>query len=201
MHQPRRRGRPKGSGTEQRSHLLEAARELIGRGPGGDPSLAQVARYAGVTPALAHYYFGDRDGLVGALFAEVLGPMVEEVLQGARARAQQPQQAITALLQRLCTLQASEPLFRRCMWTSLPAARELRARLRAGLRHLILHAQDMRALRGDLPADYLAETLLGLALFHFLDDLPASAEGNDAIAALMLQHIALLRDGIVRPAG
>lgn len=178
-----------------------SARELIGRAAVREPTLAQVARHAGVTPALAHYYFGDRDGMVGALFAELVGPVVEEVLQGARARAGQPQQAITALLQRLCTLMASDPLFRRCMWTQLPAAQEMRARLRAGLRHLILHAQEKRAIRGDLPGDYLAETLLALALFHFLDGDDAATTSTDAIAVLMLQHIALLRDGIVRPAG
>jgi len=41
--------------------------------------LRTVARTAGVTPALLHYYFGDKDKLVEAIIAERLMPVVAEM--------------------------------------------------------------------------------------------------------------------------
>lgn len=162
-----------------------------------DLSLRQLAQNAGVSPALAHYYFGNRDGLIEALLTEQLAAGLNELLAAARARSHQPQQAITALLQRTCALLASDELLRRCLWLPLPAAAQLRSQLRACLRELLVRAQNTGALREDLPVDYLADSLLGLVLFHFLEERPAGA-GPEDIAELMLQHIALLRDGILR---
>jgi len=192
----RRRGRPKGTRNLQRGRLLAAARDFLTRASPQDLNLRQLADKAGVTPALAHYYFGNRDGLIKALFAEQLVTSVEDLLAAARARAHQPLQAITTLLQRTGVLLTSDALLRRCLWLPLPAAAMLRGQLRSGLRELLVRAQNAGALRGDLTADYLADTLLGLTLFHFLDERPHAAGAED-VAELMLQHVALLRDGIL----
>ena len=91
---PRPRGRPKGKRSTQRSRMLSAARDLlVGEAP-QELSLGQVARAAGVTPALANYYFGSRDGLIQALFKEQLSAGVNELLVAARARAHQPQRLV-----------------------------------------------------------------------------------------------------------
>ncbi len=194
---PRPRGRPKGKRSAQRSRLLSAARDLlVGEAP-QELSLGQVARAAGVTPALANYYFGSRDGLIQALFKEQLSARVNELLVAARARAHQPQQAITVLMQRTCALLAADPLLRRCLWLPLPAALDLRTQLRACLRELLVRAQHTETLRKDLPADFLADSLLGLVLYHFLDERPATPTGPEGVAELMFRHIALLRDGIL----
>lgn len=183
--------------STQRSRLLSAARDLlVGKTP-HELSLGQVARAAGVTPALANYYFGSRDGLIEALFTEQLTARLDELLTAARARAHQPQQAITVLLQRTCALLAADPLLRRCLWLQLPAASGLRSHLRGCLRELLVRAQNTQTLRKDLSPDYLADSLLGLVLYHFLDEQPSTSAGPEGVAELMLQHIALLRDGIL----
>jgi AcrR family transcriptional regulator len=192
----RRRGRPKGKRNLQRGRLLGAAREFLCRETPDALNLRRLAEAAGVTPALAHYYFGNRDGLIDALFAEQLVTVVEELLAASRARAHQPLQAITTLLQRTAALLASDALLRRCLWLALPAAITLRGQLRSCLRELLVRAQNSGALRSDLAADYLADSLLGLVLFHFLDERP-NATGAEDVAELMLQHVALLRDGIL----
>lgn len=73
----RRRGRPTvDTGTDQRQHLLDAAVALFAeRGIAATP-LSAIARSAGVTPALLHYYFGNRDQLVDAVVEERLLPLM-----------------------------------------------------------------------------------------------------------------------------
>lgn len=156
-----------------------------------------MAQTAGVTPALANYYFGNRDGLMEALFSELLAERIDELLTTARSRSHQPQQAITLLLQRICMLLASDLLLRHCLWLAIPAATRLRSQLRSCLRELLVHGQNTGALRNDLSPDYLADTLLGMVLFHFVEKRDAGAQEPETVAQLMLQHVALLRDGIL----
>lgn len=195
---PRSRGRPSGSRRAQRSRLLTAAHELLGSQSPSELTLRQVAQRAGVTPALAHYYFGNHDGLVDALLDERVAPRVEDLVAAARARAGQPQLALTFLIQRACALLAGEPLVRRCLWMPHAAAVRMRGQLRACLRELLVRAQNMETLRADLPPEYLADSLLGLVLFPFLDVDAAADTSGERAAQLTLQHVALLRDGIVR---
>ncbi|MEJ0099270.1 MAG: hypothetical protein WDO12_05795 [Pseudomonadota bacterium] len=93
---------------------------------------------------------------------------------------------------------AVDPLLRRCIWLHQPAALKLRNQLRACLRELLVRGQNMQALRADLSPDYLTDSLLGLLMFPFLDDTPEADASGERIAQLTLQHVALLRDGIVR---
>jgi AcrR family transcriptional regulator len=194
----RTRGRPRGARKVQRNRLVAAAEELLGAQVAQEPNLRQIAHLAGVTPALAHYYFRNRDGLLEALLVERIAPRIEDLVAAARARAGQPQLALTFLIQRTCSLLAGNLLLRRCLWLPLPAARNLRNQLRACLRELLVRAQNMQAVRTDLSADYLTDSLLGVVLFPFLDADPQTDAGGDRVAQLTLQHVTLLRDGIVR---
>lgn len=188
----RNRGRPKGSGDLQRQRLLRAAEELLD-GTGYDLSLRQVAALAGVTPPLTHYYFKSRDGLFEALVDERARPHIDELLTSTRERAAQPVAALTRLMQRLTLLIASDPFIGRCLL--LPAGRALRAELRTDLAALLQTAQAAGQLRADLSSGFLAEALLGLCLFPSLDG--TSDAGAEQAAALTLQHVALLQDGIL----
>lgn len=194
----RSRGRPRGVRRLQRVRLLDSAQDMLASNPVQEPNLRQVAHRAGVTPALAHYYFGNHDGLMEALLGERVAPRIDDLLAAARARAGQPQLALTFLIQRSCALLASNLLLRRCLWLQLPAALNLRNQLRTCLRELLARAQGMRALRSDLSPEYLADSLLGLILFPFFEDGPQVDAGGERVAQLTLQHVALLRDGIVR---
>ncbi|WP_242110709.1 TetR/AcrR family transcriptional regulator [Luteimonas aquatica] len=75
-------GRPKGAAPVSRDHLLDAALACFVRRGIAATSLRDVAGEAKVTPALLHYYFGDKAALVEALVAERMLP----ALQGVRAR-------------------------------------------------------------------------------------------------------------------
>ena len=81
---PRRPGRPV-AGSDLRTRVLDAAIACFtARGIAATP-LSAIAKASGVTPALLHYYFGDRDKLVEAIVAERLLPVVGE-LRGVLAR-------------------------------------------------------------------------------------------------------------------
>jgi len=75
---PRRPGRPP-AGADMRGRALDAALDCFSaRGIASTP-LAAIAKASGVTPALLHYYFGDKDKLVDAVIAERLMPVVAEM--------------------------------------------------------------------------------------------------------------------------
>jgi TetR/AcrR family transcriptional regulator len=75
---PRRPGRPT-AGADLRTRVLEAAIACFtARGIAGTP-LSAIAKASGVTPALLHYYFGDKEKLVEAIVAERLLPVVGEL--------------------------------------------------------------------------------------------------------------------------
>jgi TetR/AcrR family transcriptional regulator len=186
------RGRPRGAVDDQRSRLLDAAEQLL-PGPLYEFSLRQVALRAGVTPPLAHYYFGNRDGLLRALVSERATLRIEGLLAAARERASRPVSALTSLMQRLILLCARDAFLRCCLL--LPAGEPLRAGLRVAFHELLQGAQGTGQLRADLAASYVADTLLGLCLFPFLD--ASSGDGADERATtLALQHVALLQDGL-----
>jgi AcrR family transcriptional regulator len=198
LHPTRRRGRPAGTRDGQRAQLLSSALELLRTQQWQDMSLRQVALKAGVTPALAHYYFRNRDGLIDALFVEQLLPRIQELIVAAAARVEEPQQALTTLMQRTTALLASDAAWSRCIWVTLSAGHRLRAQLRATLAELISRAQQEQILRADLTAEYLADVLLGLMLFPFLDGTYGAQNGGNGVPQLLLQHIALLRSGVLR---
>ncbi|MBF5058203.1 TetR/AcrR family transcriptional regulator [Alcanivorax sp. 521-1] len=80
----RRRGRPADEAGNLRDRLLDSAVRLFGEhGVGGTP-LNRIARDAGATPALMHYYFGNKDKLLEAIVEEriltLMAPTVNIVL-------------------------------------------------------------------------------------------------------------------------
>ncbi len=73
---PRRRaGRPAGTGVDLRERLLDAALGCYVRKGIAATSLRAIAIEAAVTPALLHYYFGDRAQLQQAVVEERLMPV------------------------------------------------------------------------------------------------------------------------------
>lgn len=95
---PKRRGRPRRVGRPRaqaaapdvRADLLAAAAAAF-RDRGYDAvSLRDVAKRAGTTAAMVHYYFGDKQGLFAALLDTTLASVLERVrsVLAARARAE-----------------------------------------------------------------------------------------------------------------
>src|ERR1700761_2902103 len=100
---PRRPGRPSGSGRgpEQRARLLDAALALFARQGIVDTTLGQVAREAGFTPAMMHYYFKTRDQLLDVLIDERFLPLRAKLSGSFQANPDDPIAGITLLAQRL----------------------------------------------------------------------------------------------------
>lgn len=66
--------------------ILDAARVLVSRGGAGAASIGHVAAAAGVSKALVHYHFRDKDSLLQALVEDVGAGVVER----GRAFATEP---------------------------------------------------------------------------------------------------------------
>lgn len=76
---PRASGRPSGDGPDLRERLLDAAlARYVAKGIAAS-SLRSIAADAGVTPALLHYYFGDKAQLQQAVIEERLMPVIDEL--------------------------------------------------------------------------------------------------------------------------
>jgi AcrR family transcriptional regulator len=76
----RTRGRrPTAETADLRATLLDAALACFVRGGIAATSLRDIAKEAGVTPALVHYYFGDKAQLQEAVVTERLLPVVAKM--------------------------------------------------------------------------------------------------------------------------
>ena len=72
-------GRPRADRPELRPHLLTAAVTCFARHGIAATSLRAIAAEAGVSPAMLHYYFGDKPQLVQAVIAERVEPAFQEL--------------------------------------------------------------------------------------------------------------------------
>jgi len=73
-------GRPVASADgDAREHLLTAATELFARQGVAATTFAAIAKRAGLTPAMMHYYFKDRDHLLDCVVEEKIAPLIASV--------------------------------------------------------------------------------------------------------------------------
>ena len=72
-------GRPGGKSVDLRERLLDAAIACFVRQGIASTSLRAIATEAGVTPALLHYYYGDKAQLQSAVIDERLMPALQEL--------------------------------------------------------------------------------------------------------------------------
>jgi len=92
----RRPGRPSGAQHgEPRTLLLDVALVLFARQGIMETTLGAIAREAGVTPAMVHYYFKTRDQLLDVLIDERFVPLRAEL---GRAFADSDAEPAEALL-------------------------------------------------------------------------------------------------------
>jgi TetR/AcrR family transcriptional regulator len=193
-------GRPRKTGLSNRERLLDVAASQITASRSTQLGVRELARDAGVTPALLHYYFGDLAGLLDCLLRErgdaLLQPLREELqadTPGAGAR-------LSRFVQRWSSLVARQPWLLPCLLRPSAEA-EGGAWLAADLRAVTAQAQREGAVRSDLPDHYVAMLLLLLgALPQFCGTglgsrLSLSADPASA-AQLTLLHLSVLQQGI-----
>lgn len=111
--EPRRPGRPSGSVNkqEQRTRLLDTAMTLFARQGIAETSLSEIAREAGVTPAMVHYYFSSRDQLLDAVIDERIQPRRVALSQLFDGTAGDPITVITALVEHVMQSATEDPWF------------------------------------------------------------------------------------------
>jgi len=204
----RRAGRPRGDDEDLRAHLLDTAIAQFSRSGIAATSLRAIATEANVTPAMLHYYFGDKARLVQALIDERLLP----ALVPMRARLEQlgsdPAVLIEGFVRGIAAVVANHPwlppLWVREVLCEGGALREvLFSQAIPNLPQMLAQrfgaAQADGRLNADLDPRLLMVSLVGLTLF------PAAGApiwqrmfGADGLGAeVMLKHtLALLEHGV-----
>ena len=108
---PQRRtaGRPSGDERDLRLHLLDAAIERFSRDGISATSLRAIAKDAGVTPAMLHYYFGDKAQLKQALIEERLRPAMDLMRRHLAQATESPAALATAFVRGIGEVVAAHP--------------------------------------------------------------------------------------------
>lgn len=204
----RRAGRPAGASLDLRERLLDAAIACyVRRGIAATP-LRAIASEAAVTPALLHYYFGDKAQLQQAVVEERLMPAFTELREPLLRAGEDAAALVAAFVRGIGELVARHPwlpaLWVREVLCEGGALRELLlTRVAPQLPRLLAErfaqAQQRGQLDPGLDPRLLVVSLVGLTLFpaagapiwrQFFD-----ADDLDA-EALRAHTIALLDRGI-----
>ncbi|MEO8460782.1 MAG: TetR/AcrR family transcriptional regulator [Dokdonella sp.] len=204
-------GRPRGRAADRRARILETATMLFGERGIAATSISAVARAAHVTPALVHYYFGDREHLLDALVDERLVPLATSIEARMAAAGESPRELIRIFVGTLIEVVAANPWFpplwvrevisdggllreRMMGQLALPIAKRLRDRL--------VSAKKEGSLNCDIDPRLLVVSLIGLTIFPFAT---ASIWRKNLGAAditpdIMARHaLALLERGLELP--
>lgn len=102
-------GRPAKGRGDQRERLVDVALALFSRNGVAETPLSAIARRARVTPALMHYYFGNREQLLDALMDERIAPLVVKVGMQLAAAGSEPFALVRAFVTTMMTLFAENP--------------------------------------------------------------------------------------------
>lgn len=96
-------GRRPGTSREvSREHILDSTLALFARQGIAGTTIAQIAKASGVTTAMVHYYFANREGLLDRLVAERLAPCMEYMWAGvSEGTLADPRRIVTEFVDRL----------------------------------------------------------------------------------------------------
>jgi AcrR family transcriptional regulator len=173
----RRPGRPTSAqAPNSRQALIEAAKQLFAQHAFTQISTKEIAALAGVNPAMIHYHFQDKAGLLEAAFRETVAPVIEEVtrLLSAEAGHALPLRRFLEIYMR--TLAANPWLPQLIVRHVLPegghlqklVVAELGSRMGPALAALIARGQMQKTLRSDLDPILTTLSVVSLAIFPFL---------------------------------
>lgn len=177
----------------RRRALIEAAIETIGAQGSLDVTMGRIARAAGVSPALAHHYFGGKDRLLIATMRHLLSEFGRLVAAELRGR-ETPRARISAVIARSFAPEQFEP-GHVAAWLAFyvraqsdPEARRLLRIYRSRLNSNLLEPLARLAPRAEAEriADGTAAMIDGLYIRRALKD-----GGHDAEATVRLveQHV------------
>jgi AcrR family transcriptional regulator len=204
-------GRPAGDVADQRARLLDAALVSYATSGIAAASLRRIATDAGVTPALVHYYFGNKEQLRDAVIEERVMPVIAILREQLDAAGDDPRALVTSFVHGLHAAVAHNPwlpsLWVREVLSETGALRDLLVkRISPQVPQLLAKrlaaAQKQGTLNADLDPRLLVVSLIGLTLFPFAAApiwrriFAATDVDNDAL----LRHtLALLDHGMGAP--
>ena len=105
----RRVGRPSGDSPDLRERLIDAAIAQFTCAGIGATSLRAVAQAAGVTPAMLHYYFGDKQQMTMAVVSERLLPATAPLRARVEAAGDEPCELAEAFVNGMADMIAANP--------------------------------------------------------------------------------------------
>lgn len=172
-------------GVDARELLLDAAVSLFAEQGIAGTTIAQIAVAAGVTPAMVHYYFTNRDRLLDALVRERLQPILTSVWSPVTA-SREVGPMLRGLVERILAAVESHPWLP-SLWIReiVTEGGRLRSRLLKALpfeyvQHMISVVTAAQR-RGEvipqleprlMPVSVIGLTLLPLAAIGILQQLP-----------------------------
>jgi TetR/AcrR family transcriptional regulator len=172
----RSRGRPPvDADSDVRSALLDAASRLFLKHGFERVTARQIAAAAATTPAMIHYYFGNKLGLFRAMLERAIGP-VRDLLAGSLAQAGaviDPALLIRMHMQTaaanpwIATLILNEVLAEKGRFRAM-FIRDVAGRQAPLVIELLERARANGDLRQDLDVRFAALSLLSLCMFPFL---------------------------------
>ena len=175
---PRRPGRPRGkkAGADNREQLMDIALALFAREGIARVSLNAIAKEAGVTPAMLHYYFNSRDALVDQIIEERFMPLRNRISTAFTEHPDDPVTALTIMVRILAELAEQHawfaPLWMQEMIGEMPVLRQhMQARFGEDKHHHLLSTvirwQESGKLNRALSPALLITTLISLVLVPF----------------------------------
>jgi TetR/AcrR family transcriptional regulator len=212
---PRKRrlpGRPTAGRHDHREALIDAARDYFAAHGYAASSLRQIAIAAKVTPALSHYYFKDKAGLLEAVVEQRVAPLVQALGGAVTAAGPDPVAALRAFVSAYTRTAASHPwlpqLIVREVLSSEGALRATFPERFAGgmaamLRGLVVAGQARGDFRADLDPREIVMSIVSLCIFPFVaaplvNQTLGIGTGPDRAEALASHHLAVLLAGIAK---
>jgi TetR/AcrR family transcriptional regulator len=206
---PRGPGRPTGGDAAVRGALLDCARELFLQHGFGNVSTRRIAAAAGTTPAMIHYYFGDKPGLYRAMLESVVQPLIDRVQQLEQGAGDEAP-GLEAVMGAYMHMVAANPWFPALIIQEVLAQdgrmrgefiERFAARTAPALVAVLRREREQGKLRDGVDPRFAAVSLLSLCVFPFVS-LPVTGpvlgfrpEGDD-LERFISHTTRLFRDGV-----
>lgn len=206
----RRPGRPKkaAANAETRERLIDTALEIFAHQDVAETSLNAIARAAGVTPAMLHYYFHSREQLLDVIVEQRFMPLRNQLTAIFIGHPEDPRQALREMVVTLAQLAGKFPWFPRLWLQNIEGGAELlRQHMHARVGDAA-HSPAMETLRrwqqqGKLNPDMVPElvfpTLLSLVLIPMARLSQPAGDGQrplPAVEKIIAHALSLLDNGM-----